>query len=463
MKQKPAIATAVALTAAAAATLWPASANDELLPAARSSQGRALAPGAHREGELIVAFRESVSEADMERALRAGGAVGARRSRFGPRVLVELEPGVSATAAALRYSAMPGVAWAEPNGLIWVDQGATFRPNDPFFGFQWNMKQVNAERTWGIQKGSSSVAVAVLDTGVAFEDYIDPRTGQVFRKAPDWGDTRFLPGHDFFNDDAHANDDHQHGTHVASTVAEGTNNALGLAGLAFGCAIMPVKVLGGNGVGSFFALAEGIDYATSYTEGGARPVRVINLSLSSSGFNQTVKAALDRATAAGVIIVASAGNNGASSVNFPADQPNVVAVGALNAAKQKAWYSNTGPELDFVAPGGDCDRDDDADGTGDCVFQQTLRRSSVLAGRYDDFCYCGFQGTSMAAPHVSASAALLFSQGFTDAASVRAVLEQTAERLGGAATGGRNDTFGNGLVLPAAALPGLGFNVGTKK
>jgi len=86
-----------------------------------------------------------------------------------------------------------------------------------------------------------------------------------------------------------------------------------------------------------------------------------------------------------------------------------------------------------------------------------------VTGRYDDFCYCGLQGTSMATPHVSAAAALLFSQGFTDVASVRAALEKTAERLGGAPAGGRNDTFGYGLIQPAAALPGYGFNVGTKK
>ena len=164
-----------------------------------------------------------------------------------------------------------------------------------------------------------------------------------------------------------------------------------------------------------------------------------------------------------MLVVAAAGNNGTSGVRFPADQPNVVAVGALNAAKQKAWYSNTGPELDLVAPGGDCDRDDDGDGTFDCVYQQTLRPSAVDQGRYDDFCYCGLQGTSMATPHVAAAAALLFSQGFTDVAAVRAALEQTAERLGGAPAGGRNDTYGNGLVQPAAALPGYGFNVGIKK
>lgn len=451
--------------AVALAAALPSVGADDLVPRAsgQASQNMTIAPGAHREGEVIVAFRDGVDEVEMERVLRSGRVAGARRSRFGPRVLAQLEPGASVTEAVERLGAMPGVAWAEPNGLVWVEQATTFAPNDTLYRFQWNLKQVNAERTWAIQKGASTVAVAVLDTGVAFEDYTDPRTGQVFRKAPDWGDTRFLPGYDFFNDDAHPNDDRNHGTHVASTIAEGTNNALGLAGLAFGCAIMPVKVLGSNGVGTFFALADGIDYAINFSENGIRPVKVINLSLSSSGFNQTVKSAIDRAVAAGVLVVAASGNNGTSSVNFPADQPNVVGVGALNAAKQKAWYSNSGPELDFVAPGGDCDRDDDGDGTADCVYQQTLRSSSAQAGRYDDFGYFGFQGTSMATPHVSAAAALLFSQGFTDVASVRAALEQTAERLGGAPAGGRNDSFGYGLIQPAAALPGYGFNVGTKK
>ena len=129
---------------------------------------------------------------------------------------------------------------------------------------------MNAERTWGIQKGKSTVAVAVLDSGVAYEDYIDPRTRQVFRKAPDWGDTTFLPGYDFVNGDAHPNDDEYHGTHVASTIAEATNNGTGVAGLAFGCAIMPVKVLDEGGEGTFFWVAEGIDYAVGVRRGRRR-------------------------------------------------------------------------------------------------------------------------------------------------------------------------------------------------
>jgi serine protease len=344
-------------------------------------------------------------------------------------------------------------------------QALTFSPDDRFYKYQWNLKLMNAERTWGIQKGKTSVAVAVLDTGVAYEDYKDPRTGKVYRKAPDWGDTTFLPGHDFVNDDDHPNDDEGHGTHVASTIAEATNNGIGLAGLAFGCAILPVKVLNEEGNGDDFGVAEGIDFATNFTQAGSHPVKVINMSLGGS-FSETIKQAVDRAVAAGVLVVAAAGNSGdtgANKIDFPASLANVIAVGALDERKERAPYSSTGAELDFMAPGGDCTRDDDLDGEPDCVFQQTLDPDFVAEGRYDEFCYCGLQGTSMATPHVSAAAALLFSQGFVDAASVRAALEQTAERLGGASADGRNDTFGMGLVRPANALPGLGLNDGPVK
>jgi serine protease len=365
--------------------------------------------------------------------------------------------------AVERYSRMPDVEYAEPNGVLRHSQAATFKPNDTLYRFQWNLTQMGAERTWGIQKGKPSVAVAVLDSGVAYEDYLDPRTGQSFRKAPDWGDTTFLPGYDFVNGDAHPNDDEYHGTHVASTIAEATNNGTGVAGLAFGCAIMPVKVLDANGEGTFFDVADGIDYAVSYEEGGVKPVKVINLSLGSEGTSQTVTSAIDRAWAAGVLTVAAAGNSGKNLVEFPANLPNVVAVGALDTRKERASYSNTGPELDFVAPGGDCRRDDNGDGYDDCVYQQTLDDRYLEIGRHDVFCYCGLDGTSMATPHVAAAAALLFSQGFTDPAAVRAALQQTAERLGGAPADGRNDTYGYGLVRPANALPGLGIDVGPKK
>jgi len=456
------VAAAAVLALLGASTALPPAHGQDVVRAVHAVRGAATA-GAWREGQLIVAFRAAAEPRDVERALRSAGGREARRSRSASRFLVTLEPGTSVPGAVERFARMPEVEYAEPNGLVRRTQATTFKPNDRFYRFQWNLDQMNAERTWGIQKGKSSVAVAVLDGGVAYEDYTDPRTRQVFRKAPDWGDTRFLPGYDFVNGDAHPNDDEYHGTHVASTIAEATNNDTGMAGLAFGCAIMPVKVLDAFGDGTFFDVAEGIDYAAEYTEGGERPVKVLNLSLGSEGFSQTVKNAIDRAVSGGVLVVAAAGNSGKSVVEFPANQANVLAVGALDARKEKVSYSNTGADLDFVAPGGNCDRDDAANGVGDCVFQQMPDPDFVELGRHDQFCYCGLDGTSMATPHVAAAAALLFSQGFTDPAAVRSALEQTAERLGGAPAEGRNDTFGYGLVRPANALPGLGLNVGPKK
>lgn len=455
-------AAAAVLALLGASSALPPAHGQDVVRAVHAVRGAATA-GAWREGQVIVAFRAAAEPRDIERALRSAGAREARRSRSASRFLVTLEPGTSVPGAVELFARMPEVEYAEPNGLVRRTQATTFKPNDRFYRYQWNLDQMNAERTWGIQKGKSSVAVAVLDGGVAYEDYTDPRTRQAFRKAPDWGDTKFLPGYDFVNGDAHPNDDEYHGTHVASTIAEATNNDTGMAGLAFGCSIMPVKVLDAFGEGTFFDVAEGIDYAAEYTEGGEHPVKVLNLSLGSEGFSQTVKSAIDRAFSGGVLVVAAAGNSGKSVVEFPANQANVLAVGALDARKEKAFYSNTGADLDFVAPGGNCDRDDTANGVGDCVFQQMPDPDFVELGRHDQFCYCGLDGTSMATPHVAAAAALLFSQGFTDPAAVRSALEQTAERLGGAPADGRNDTFGYGLVRPANALPGLGLNVGPKK
>jgi serine protease len=208
-------------------------------------------------------------------------------------------------------------------------------------------------------------------------------------------------------------------------------------------------------VGSFFNVAEGVDYAVNFTQGGTRPVKVINLSLGGDTESTTLRNAIDRAVAAGVVVVAAAGNDGRGTVGFPASLANVIAVGAVDGRKQRAPYSNWGSALDVVAPGGDLDRDDDKDGYPDGVLQQTFSPTAAKLGRYDQFAYYFVEGTSQATPHVAAVAALLVRQGITDPAAVKKAIEATAEDIG---TPGRDDQFGYGLIRPAEALKGLGVN-----
>ena len=399
-----------------------------------------------RETQIIVQFREQAGERDVARVAREAGAARVKRSAFGNRYLVDLDSGFTTGEAMRRLGSAPEVEYAEVNGPV----HAFFKPNDLAFEVQWNFRMLEAERTWDIQKGDPAVVVAILDTGIAFEDF------GPYRKAPDFGGTVFVQGHDFINDDSHANDDNFHGTHVASTVAEATDNTLGATGFAFRCGLMPVKVLDHNGDGSFFDVAEGINFAANNSS-----VKVINLSLGGDGNSQTVRNAIDSAVAKGITVVAAAGNDGRGTVSFPAALANVIAVGALDGRKEKAPYSNFGAELDLVAPGGDNRRDDTGpngvpDGRPDGILQQTLDPDSAEQGIFNDFGYFFVTGTSQATPHVAAVAALLYRQGITKPEAIKAALEQTAEDLGAT---GRDDRFGNGLIRPSLALKGLGLNL----
>jgi serine protease len=408
------------------------------------------AGGFARPGELVVVMQRAADERDAARVMWEAGGARAQRSTYGPRFRLTLDAGFTVEEAMRRLRQMPEVAYVEPNYMARASQTRPghFAPNDEFYRFQWNMKMLDAERVWGIQKGDAAVAVAVLDTGVAYEDF------GPYRKAPDWGNTVFLQGYDFVHRDTHANDDEGHGTHVASTIAEEGNNTEGVTGLAFETAIMPLKVLDETGEGSFFDIAEAVDYAVNFTQNGQKPVKVINLSLGGPNESRTLREAIDRAVAAGVTVVAATGNDNASSVEFPASLSTVIAVGAVDARKVRARYSNYGSALDLVGPGGDVRRDDDGDRFPDGVAQQTLDSDAVEAGRYDVFDYFLINGTSMAAPHVSAAAALLYRQGITSPSAIQRALEQTAEDLGSA---GRDNEYGHGLIRPAEALKGLGL------
>jgi serine protease len=222
---------------------------------------------------------------------------------------------------------------------------------------------------------------------------------------------------------------------------------------------MPVKVLDHEGVGSFFIVAEGIDYAINFTQNGQQPVKVINLSLGGDSSSTSVQQAVGRAVAKGVTVVAAAGNDGKGKISFPAALSNVIAVGAVDGHKNKAPYSNFGPELSVVAPGGDIHQEDigpDGRSRPNGILQQTFDpETAAQQGRYDDF-HCFFVvGTSQATPHVAALAALLYRQGITQPAAIKAAIESTAEDLGAP---GRDDMFGHGLIRPVQALRGNGLN-----
>jgi serine protease len=336
-------------------------------------------------------------------------------------------------------------------------------PNDPgraaeragWTDLQWNFSGpygVDAPHAWGNlvaagAPGGEGVVVAVLDTGVALPSRTSGLGG-----SPDLSRTRSVPGYDFVDNDAVPDDENGHGTHVASTVAEQTNNGYGLTGLAYGVRIMPVRVLDRHGGGDAVAIARGIRFAAHH---GAK---VINLSLN---FSTRVTrdelpqllAAVEDAHRRGALTVGGAGNTGTRFVTYPALGPHIVAVGATTEHGCLAAYSNYGAGLDLVAPGGG----DDADIPGDprCrggrhgapIYQMTL--SSRAVGRFD---IAGYTGTSMAAPHVSAIAALIIASGALgpdpSPAAVEARLVHTARDLG---RRGRDSVYGWGLVDAAAA------------
>jgi serine protease len=436
-----------ALAAGGAFLLHPLQASESIAALRRPAEPVGVS---YRADEVVVQFRNGVEDRDVSRVTRESGADRVRRGRSGGRYLMHLDAGFTVDEALQRLRARPEVEYAEPNAIFSGLQARRVTANDMHFRLQWHLEMLDAPRTWAIQSGDASVVVAVLDTGIAYEDF------GPYRKAPDFGSTVFVQGYDFINNDSHANDDESHGTHVASVIAESTNNAIGAAGLAFGTALMPVKVLDAEGSGTTFAIAEGIDFAAEN-----QAVKVINMSLGGGGTSTSIANAVTRAVGRGVTVVASAGNDGEGTVIFPASLANVIAVGAIDGRKRKAPYSNFGTALDVMAPGGDNDRNDTGPGQlpdeyPDGILQQTFDpRTAARTGRYDDFGYFFVDGTSAAAPQVSALAALLYRQGITDPAAIQASIQSTAEDLGAP---GRDNTFGHGLMRPAVALTGLGLN-----
>jgi serine protease len=425
-----------------------------------------------REPSIRDLTREGVPVRDMDRPDHANF------------VVLRITDSADAEDVARRLSARPDVVYAQASYRV----HSKFRPNDPRYGSQWNLPAIDLERAWDINSGASSnVIVAVLDTGVAYRSGIFRYNARAFRfggvnfpalgpldiafaMAPDLGPSdRFVSPRDFIWDDELPFDLDSHGTHVAGTIGEATNNAVAVAGIAFNVRIMPVKVLdsewdfifGAPNEGTDETVARGLRYAA---DNGAK---VINMSLGRTGPPApAVEDAVRYAVSRGAFVAIAGGNtfdegNEVEVISQIASRVNgAVSVAAVGRNLEHAPYSTTGNYIELAAPGGNFD----AGGSSAGILQQTMDDDFIVtfedgvsryrAPRFDVFGEFFFQGTSMSAPHVSGLAAMLYEQGINNPAAIEGALEKFAVDKGAP---GRDDEFGYGLISARNTLRGLGL------
>lgn len=290
--------------------------------------------------------------------------------------------------------------------------------------------------------GAEGVTVAVLDTGIAYRS-----KGSRFLRSPDFGPGQFSKGFDFVDNDRVPLDENGHGTHVAGTIAEKTDNGVGLTGLAYRAKLLPIRVLDAQGRGNATAIAKGIRFAFNH---GAQ---VINMSFNFGCEKKVpgVDEALREAYARGVVVVASAGNLGAETcVSPPATGPRVLGVGGSTEGGCLGSYSLAGAAIDLIAPGGGTPAAGCASISARPIYQVTLKPGATNLFAIPT----NYVGTSMAAAHVSAVAAMVLASGTVKAKlkpkarvdAVRRRLTATARSLGLPAT-----QQGAGLIDAGAA------------
>ena len=349
-------------------------------------------------------------------------------------------------------------------------------PDDPYYAqYQWHLNSatggINAPAAWDVAQGEG-VVVAVLDTGILpehpdfsgnlLESYDFISDAETSRRATDDRVPGALDQGDWVENDNEcyagslAEDSSWHGTHVAGTIAESTNNGVGMAGVAYKARVLPVRVLGKCG-GYLSDIADAITWASGGTVAGvpanANPAEVINMSLGGgSACDALYQDAIDGAVSRGTAVVVAAGNSAANAANFrPASCNNVVAVGAARITGGIASYSNFGTVVDLSGPGGGGGVDGNP---GGYVWQAGYDGATTpTSGAYT---YMGMAGTSMASPHVAAVAALV--QGaVADAgrdpltpAELETLLKQTARNF--PVTIPAATPIGTGIVDAKAAL-----------
>jgi thermitase len=301
------------------------------------------------------------------------------------------------------------IVWAEPNQIIEVET----TPNDPSWGQQWGPQKISANDAWNLEQGNQEVLVVIIDTGICYDH-------------PDISSNYVTGGYDWVNDDPDPMDDHGHGTHCAGIVAATINNAQGIAGLAQ-VKIMAEKFLSSAGYGSSWDAAQAIIHATDVGKTISNRI-ILSNSWGSSGGSSTVKEAMEYAYQNGVLITAAAGNDASSSPFYPAAYNEAISVSATDSNDNLASFSNYGNTIEISAP-------------GVSIYSTHLNNG-----------YQSLSGTSMATPHVSGVAALIWSR-FSSYNNdlVRIVLQNTADDLG---EFGWDQHFGYGRLNAYNAMQG---------
>jgi serine protease len=450
----------------------------------RATTSRPPAEAPYAPGVVVVGYTPSAPPAARATIARVADAVDPLEVAPHTRVLT-LAPHTSVTRALARLRHARGVAWAVPDYIAHAAvmpashtalATATARtattgepfPDDPGLAKVpggWSQLQWNFVGTFGVEApaawehliadhapGGRGVTVAVLDTGIAYAN-----RGR-FRRSPDFYHYQFVGGYDFIAHNRFPNDRNGHGTDVAGTIAEATNNGIGLTGLAYGVRIMPVRVLNSEGNGDAATIAKGVRFAVNH---GAR---VINLSLefpggiTASDIPELISA-LRYANRHRVVVVAAAGNEAHAAAAYPARAPNVIAVGATTEHGCLASYSNFGTGVTLVAPGGgpDADLPGDPNCNPDLPPGRDVYQVTFLGASFKHFGIPGgYEGTSMATPHVAAAAALVIASRVLGRhptpAQVAARLRATARPLGSPSD---SRLYGAGLLdVAAATAPG---------
>ena len=411
------------------------------------------AAGSSNSGNVDAAIAEVARGVGLGLQVRRQLATGAH--------LIEVDsklPTPAATALMRAFARRGDVAYVEPDAMM----QANFTPDDTYYNVQWHYFEavagMNLPTAWDVSTGSG-VVVAVLDTGqtnhedlngqfVAGYDFISDtfvsRDGDLRDGDPndegDWSERNAC----YFG--SRASNSSWHGTHVAGTVAAATNNNQGVAGVAFNAKIQPVRVLGRCG-GYLSDIADAIVWASggwvSGVTGNTTPAQVINMSLGGSGScGATYQNAINTAVNSGATVVVSAGNSNANAANYrPANCNNVITVAASDREGNRASYSNYGSSVEITAPGGE---------SGSSGVASTLNDGSTV--QTDDI-YVYYQGTSMAAPHISGLAALMYSRDpVLTPAGVLQLMQGNTRPLAGSCSGG----CGAGLADAAATLNAMG-------